>query len=106
MFGQDRAEIRRFYQSTWEKAQKGLPLEPLEQMLSQVIAIHPEYHGSLSHVHDIHKDFTPDDGESNPFLHMGLHMAVLEQLSVDRPIGIRQAYQALLSRVQDEHQTQ
>ncbi len=106
MFGSDRSDIRLFYKATWEKAQAGLPLEPLEQMLADVIAMHPEYHGVLLDPESTHQEFTPEQGKTNPFLHLGLHMAVLEQLSVDRPPGIRDSYQRLLTQLQDEHQTQ
>ena len=106
MFGSDRTDIRLFYKTTWEKAQAGLPLEPLEQMLTEVIGAHPEYHTVLMDPDSTHQEYTPEQGQTNPFLHMGLHMAVLEQLSVDRPPGIRVAYENLLARLQDEHQTQ
>lgn len=96
LFGENRSDLRAFYVTTWQKAQKGLPLEPLEQMISNVIADHPEYHAIVSSPASLHKDFSVDDGKTNPFLHMGLHIAILEQVATDRPQGIRLAYEALL----------
>lgn len=44
-----------------------------------------------------------EDGRTNPFLHLSMHLAIAEQLSIDHPRGIRQAYETLASRT-DPHQ--
>jgi hypothetical protein len=38
-------------------------------------------------------------GETNPFLHMGMHLAIQEQLGGQRPEGILEVYQQLCRRM-------
>ena len=52
------------------------------------------------------QDFLPELGESNPFMHMGMHIAIREQLTTDRPAGISTAYKKLLLRLQDIHEVE
>jgi hypothetical protein len=94
MFGQDRTQLRRFYLDCWEKRQAGAPLEPMERIVAEVVERHPEYHRYLS-ADALDRDWTPEHGETNPFLHMGMHIALAEQLQADRPPGLRQRYQAI-----------
>ena len=103
MYGNDPAQYRRFFQETWRKHRERLPLEPLEDMVAQIIAEHPEYHALLEDPDKIEQDYTPEAGRSNPFLHMGLHIAIQEQLAADRPAGIRGSYQQLAQRHADPH---
>ncbi|MCB1815190.1 MAG: DUF1841 family protein [Candidatus Competibacteraceae bacterium] len=105
LYGQDRHQIRQVYLDAWQKYCTKQPLEPLQQQIAQVIAEHPEYHRLLQ-TRTLHKDFDPAQGESNPFLHMGLHLAVREQISTDRPPGIRALYQQLLQHYKDPHSTE
>ncbi|MBT3197719.1 MAG: DUF1841 family protein [Gammaproteobacteria bacterium] len=107
MFTQNREEIRRFYLQSWEKQQQGRPLEPLEAQIVDIIVAHPEYHPLLNGGEDgLEREWTPEMGESNPFLHMGMHLAIREQLSTDRPPGIRAATQRLLKQIGDGHATE
>lgn len=102
LFGQDRNALRQQYLSAWQKHQQGQPLEPLEKMIAQTITEHPEYHTLLTKTEQaLSQDFDPETG--NPFMHMGLHIAIQEQLSTDRPPGIRTLYQQLLAHYQDAH---
>jgi hypothetical protein len=101
--GNDPAEYRRFFQETWRKQRAGAALEPMESLVAQVIAAHPEYHALLESPESAAQDFPPEAGRSNPFLHMGLHIALHEQLSADRPAGIRALYQGLVQRHPDPH---
>ena len=48
-------------------------------------------------------EFAPEHGTSNPFLHMGLHLAVRDQLTVDRPPGIRAAFDRVAKQSEDRH---
>ncbi len=106
-FSHNREEIRRFYLQAWEKRQRKLPVEPLEAQIIDVIEAHPEYHDLLEQGEDqLDKEWTPDSGESNPYLHMGMHLAIREQLSTDRPPGIRAATRILLQKVGDGHATE
>lgn len=104
MFGDNREQLRRMYVDAWRKQQAGEPLSPLEAMIAEVVAMHPEYHALLAQGEDaLDRDFLPEQGESNPFMHMGMHIAIREQLSTDRPAGINGAIRALLARMQDAH---
>lgn len=97
--------MRRLYCEAWRKHSAGLPLEPLEQQLAAVIEHHPEYHALLQDSDAAcAKEYLPETGETNPFLHMSMHMAIQEQLAVDRPAGIRHLYSALLTSYPDAHQ--
>jgi len=104
LYGQDRNQLRRFYLQAWQKRQTGQPMEPLEQMVSAIIEQHPEYQPALSDADKaLGREYLPEDGETNPFLHLGLHIAIQEQLQADRPAGIRAAYQNLVQRLGDPH---
>ena len=104
LFSQDRNQIRLVFVDAWHKKQLGLPLEPLEDMICAIVALHPEYHSLLADQEKaLAKDYLPDHGESNPFLHMGMHIAIHEQLSTNRPAGIREIYQTLATKLQDVH---
>lgn len=107
IFGNDRNALRRFYVESWRKARSGEPLQPLEQQIATVVSDHPEYHAALEAEDDaLQRDYTPEAGESNPFLHMGMHLALREQLATGRPAGIREVWQTLLKRVGDAHETE
>ena len=105
MFNPSRAEARRLFFDAWRKQRRGLPLTPLESMALDVIFLHPEYQPMLDDPEKyLEQDYLPEFGETNPFLHMSLHLAVNEQLSIDQPPGIRAAYERLLRKTADEHQ--
>jgi len=107
ILGQSREQLRRMYVDAWRKQQAGEPVSPLEAMIAEVVAMHPEYHALLNRGENaLDKDFLPEQGESNPFMHMGMHIAIREQLSTDRPTGIVDAIRALLARVQDAHEVE
>lgn len=104
MFTSDRDQQRRFYCEVWKKHRDGAALEPLECQLRDIILAHPEYQALLE-VPDtaLAKDYLPELGETNPFLHMALHLALYEQLATDRPAGIRAIAQQLRLRYPDSH---
>jgi hypothetical protein len=103
MFGQDRQKLRQIYHNVWLKMQSEQPLTALERNIAQIISMHPEYHKILDQPERIEQDFFVESGETNPYLHMGLHIALHEQISTDRPAGIRQLYQQLLKQYGDTH---
>lgn len=79
-------------------------MEPLEAQIANVIALHPEYHAQLEGSEgSIARDYSPEGGQSNPFLHMGLHLAVRDQIATDRPPGIRELHAQIARRRGDEH---
>jgi hypothetical protein len=94
--GQNREQMRRMYLESWRKYQAKLPLEPLEAQLAAVIAEHPEY---VDWLESLDANFTPEGGQQNPFLHMGLHLAIREQVATNRPAGITEIHQKLSSRL-------
>ena len=87
IFGQDRGELRRMYRDAWQKRSDGVPASPLETQIADVISLHPEYHAAVT-AEDLDEDFTPAGGKTNPFLHMGLHLGIREQVATNRPGGI------------------
>jgi Domain of unknown function (DUF1841) len=95
---QSRADLRRLYVESWRKHRSGQPLEPLERQVVAVIADHPEYQPLLETGEAVlATEFPPELGAMNPFLHMGLHLAIRDQVSTDRPPGIA-ALQGELAR--------
>jgi hypothetical protein len=103
MFSPNREEVRRFFFEAWRKYRNRLPIEGLEQTAIEIILLHPEYHPLLDRP-ETHadRDFAPESGQLNPFLHMSLHLAIAEQVSIDQPRGIRALHQQLQS-VQGAH---
>jgi hypothetical protein len=104
MFTPSRDEARRFLIDAWAKYRGAQPLSALEQMAVSIIALHPEYHALLE-APDAHvgRDYGPEGGELNPFLHLSLHLAVAEQLAIDQPPGIRAEFERLRRAHGDEH---
>lgn len=95
---QSRDEVRQVYLTVWQKMQQRSLLEPMEALIAEVVELHPEYHALLENETDIkQQEFTPDQGQTNPFLHMGMHIALREQAGVNRPVGIQGLYQKLVS---------
>ena len=94
---QSRDEIRRMYQQVWQKMLQGSVLEPMESLIAEVIEIHPEYQSLLEGEEGLERlEYSPDQGATNPFLHMGMHIALREQASTDRPPGLGQIYAGLV----------
>ena|SRR5512145_2236908 len=104
MFSPSRDEVRRFFSDTWGKYRRGEPLQGLESTALAVILLHPEYHAMLEDPErSLNLEFTPEQGDLNPFLHLSLHLAIEEQLSIDHPRGIRERFEALAARAGSEH---
>jgi|SRR4051794_32246052 len=104
---QSRDQLRNVYIEAWRKRREGLPMEPLEMQIADVIQLHPEYQAALTKSESVlDRDYTPEGGQSNPFLHMGLHLAVRDQLATDRPVGIRKAFDAVAKRAGDAHEAE
>jgi len=102
IFGNDRDELRRMYIDTFGKARAGTPLAPLEAQIAAVIDDHPEYHAELQ-PDAVAADFHAEDGKTNPFLHMGLHLALRDQRDTDRPPGVRALYTHIAGKFADIH---
>ncbi len=96
---QSRTDLRGVYLGAWRKHCANLPMEPLEAQIVDVITEHPEYFPLFNDPEAVlTKDFSPESGQTNPFLHMAMHLAVRDQVATDRPAGIRTAFDTLLRR--------
>ena len=104
MFGQNREQLRQFYLQVWQKRRDNIDLSGLEALVAQVIEAHPEYQALLESDQALHRDFSIDDGQTNPFLHMGMHITLAEQLASDRPAGIRSLHPRITLKTGHAHQ--
>ena len=104
IFGQDRNELRRMYADAWQKRVAGQVLSPLEAQIATVVEEHPEYHAAVTG--DLDEDFAVEGGQTNPFLHMGLHLGIREQVATNRPAGIAAVFEALAARMSDPHEAE
>ena len=104
LFSQNRDQLRQFYCDVWRRHRAGEALEPLEVQVRDVILMHPEYQPLLERPDTaLGRDYLPELGETNPFLHMGLHLALHEQVATDRPAGVRALAQRLRLAQADGH---
>jgi hypothetical protein len=104
MFTPTRDESRRFFVDAWAKYRAGMPIDGLEKTAVGLVALHPEYHAILEEPErHMARDFAPESGTVNPFLHLSLHLAVAEQLAIDQPRGIRAHFERLRASRADEH---
>ena len=103
LFNPSRDEVRQFFCNTWHKQLNGGVLTPLEMMACSWIKLHPEYHDILSNNEALVQEFTPEQGQTNPFLHLSMHLSISEQCSIDQPRGIRQAVELLTHRRNSLH---
>ena len=107
MFNPSRDQVRDFFFQAWAKFRAGQPLSDLETMAVEHITRHPEYHAVLAQPERYReREWAPEQGETNPFLHLSMHVSISEQLSIDQPAGIRASYERLRVRLGDEHAAQ
>ena len=96
MFNPSREQVRRFFCESWRKHRARLILEGAETTAADLIEQHPEYHALLENPDAaVEQEFTPEGGQMNPFLHLSLHLAIADQISIDQPPGIRAAHPML-----------
>ncbi len=103
MFNPSKEQVRNFFTEAWHKHRTGGVLTPLESMAVDLIILHPEYHADLENPNAAELEYSVEGGKTNPFLHLSMHLAIQEQLSIDHPPGIRAAWNELRQTV-DEHQ--
>ena len=95
-FPDDRESLRRMYLDAWHRHRAGLPLEPLQAQIADLLEEHAEYHALVeAGERSLRREWTPEDGATNPFLHLGLHLALREQVGTDRPAGIAALHRRL-----------
>lgn len=102
IFSGDRAELRQMYADAWRKHCASEILTPLQAQIAEVVKEHPEYHAGITSGH-LETSFGPEEGQTNPFLHMGLHLALREQVNTDRPAGIASIQRNLTRQHGDRH---
>lgn len=107
MFNPSQHDVRRFFCETFRKMRANEILTPLEAIARDWIVQHPEYEDALTHLDDaLAADYSVERGQSNPFLHLAMHLTIDEQLSIDQPPGIRAAFQALAHKRGSSHDAQ
>jgi hypothetical protein len=107
MFAPSQHDVRRFFCETHGKQRRGLPLTPMETVAARWIAEHPEYDAALVDVDAaLAASYAVEDGRTNPFLHLSMHLTISEQLAIDQPRGIRQACELLAARLGSAHEAQ
>ena len=105
LFSHDRSKLRQMYADAWRKRGENRPMSPLESQIAAIIEWHPEYHTDVSAAALDHH-YTPEDGQTNPFLHMGLHLGLREQIATNRPAGIAAIHTALAAKTGDPHEAE
>ena len=105
MFVTSKEEVRRFFCDTWRKARSGDLLTPMEAIARDWMLQHPEYASDLSDLEAaLSADYDAALGKANPFLHLSMHLSISEQISIDQPPGLRDAYARLAERLGSEHE--
>ena len=105
MYNPTRDQARDLFFSAWTHYRDGAPLTDLERIVVEIIALHPEYHALLeARERYADRDYTPEQGEANPFLHLSLHLGIAEQLATDRPQGIRVEFDRLVKKHGAQHE--
>lgn len=105
MFTPSQHDVRRFFCETFRKHRANEILTPLEAVARDWVVQHPEYADALMDTDAaLAADYSVESGQSNPFLHLSMHLSIQEQVSIDQPPGIRQAFQALTRRLGSEHE--
>ena len=104
MFNPSRAQVRDLFFETWRKARSGEPLAGIEALALEAALLHPEYHRVLdAPEHYREQEYFPELGETNPFLHLSLHVALEEQLAIDQPAGVRMRFARIERQSADRH---
>ena len=107
MFAPSQNDVRRFFCDTHRKRGQGLPLTPMETVAADWIGEHPEYHAELNDVDAaLAAVYDVEAGRTNPFLHLSMHLSISEQVSIDQPRGIKQAYALLAAKRGSAHEAQ
>ncbi|MCZ8111578.1 MAG: DUF1841 family protein [Betaproteobacteria bacterium] len=107
MFQPSQSDVRRFFCGAYARWRAGLPLEPMQALAARWIEQHPEYHAELAdEAAALEAVYTVEEGRTNPFLHLSMHLSIDEQLAIDQPTGIRQAVELLAARRGSLHAAQ
>ena len=105
MFAPSQEDVRRFFCETWRRQRAGIPLDAMQAKAAPWVMLHPEYDGDLAdEAAALAAVYTVEEGRTNPFLHLSMHLSLVEQVDIDQPRGIRQAFEALRDRLGSEHE--
>lgn len=105
MFNPTQHDVRRFFCETYRKSLAREILTPLESIAADWIIQHPEYRTELADLNAaLEADYSVDEGKTNPFLHLSMHLSIAEQISINQPVGIAEAYTKLTKRLQSVHE--
>jgi len=105
MYAPSQLEVRRFFCATYRKLRDRQPLSPMEAIAADWIDQHPEYHAELAdEAAALAAVYSVEEGRTNPFLHLSMHLTITEQQSIDQPHGIRQAVELLAARRNSLHE--
>ncbi len=104
MFQPSQSDVRRFFCTAHARQRDGQPLDPMQAIAARWIAEHPEYHAELAdEATALATVYAVEDGRTNPFLHLSMHLSIHEQVAIDQPAGIRQAVELLAARRHSLH---
>ena len=104
MFQPSQNDVRRFFCAAYARSRAGLPLDPMQALAARWVDEHPEYHAELAdEAAALAAVYTVEEGRTNPFLHLSMHLTIEEQLAIDQPHGIRQAVELLAARRNSLH---
>jgi hypothetical protein len=104
MYQPSQEDVRRFFCETLRRQRLGLPLEPMQAKAAPWVMQHSEYHSELGDLEAaLAAVYTVEEGRTNPFLHLSMHLSIDEQCSIDQPSGIRQAVELLATRLGSLH---
>jgi hypothetical protein len=107
MFAPSQHDVRRFFCEAWRRQRERRPLEAMQVLAAQWIEQHPEYHADLADTQQaLAAEYRVEDGRTNPFLHLSMHLTISEQCSIDQPRGIRQAVELLAAKRGSLHEAQ
>jgi len=101
-----RDELRNLYRAAWRKFKTQQTLSPLDKQIVAVISEHPEYHVIIESAAADLANYSPRTGQLNPWLHMGLHLAIREQVATNRPHGISDVHAKMATRLGDAHEAE
>ena len=103
MFTSNRSKQRQYLKQAWEKFTSQEQLEPLELQLSKIVEQHPEYQNLIK---NLDSEYFPEQGNTNPFLHINLHLTLQDQITMDQPKGIKEIHSQLLLKIKDAHEVE
>lgn len=106
MFTNDRNQMRKVFFDSWKAHRESSPMDAMQKIITNIIELHPEYHALLEKKDNLEKDYLPEQGETNPFLHMSMHITLHEQINTNRPTDIKDIYQQLTQKHNSAHEAE